>query len=367
MIISAGGFSVALPQESNKNVMAQTITSADRIRAALFGLFIGDALAMPVHWYYDTTALSRDYGVVRRYLKPRNPHPDSILWRSEFPVLRGVADILHDQRQYWGKRGIHYHQFLEAGENTLNVKLARELLIFLKQTGSYTPDSWLQRMVDFLTSPESHKDTYLEEYLRYFFSAYANNRQLSECGRKDENHIGGFSLMLPLTIACSARKDYARRLSLEHLALTHGGASMRSWGSVIISILLCLLDGGSMSEAIKTASEESELHIDPELYEKLIDYPDKTVVTKHFSSACYVDYAVPATIYLALKYESSPEDGMIANTMCGGDNAGRGAVLGALLGAVNGVQGWPDKWVEGLLHPPPDTQQISPRDDGRLK
>ena len=34
----------------------------DRARAALFGLFIGDALAMPVHWYYDRSRIARDHG-----------------------------------------------------------------------------------------------------------------------------------------------------------------------------------------------------------------------------------------------------------------------------------------------------------------
>jgi len=30
----------------------------------VWGTFIGDALAMPVHWYYDRDALHRDYGRV---------------------------------------------------------------------------------------------------------------------------------------------------------------------------------------------------------------------------------------------------------------------------------------------------------------
>ena len=345
--------------------MTLSISSADRIRGALLGLFIGDALAMPVHWYYDTDALRRDYGTINGYVKPQNPHPDSILWRSSFPVLRGVTDILHDQRQYWGKKDIHYHQFLEAGENTLNVKLARELLVLLEQNGRYTSDSWLERMVSFLTCPDSHKDTYLEEYLRYFFTTYANHGELAACGRQDENHIGGYSLMLPLTIVCSGQADYAKRLSLEHLALTHGGPSMSTWGTFIASILVDLLKGNSMKDSIKAAAPESGIDLDIELYEKLTDYPDTTVVTKHFSSACYVDYAVPATIFLALKYEMTPESGLISNTMCGGDNAGRGALLGALLGAVNGVEGWPAEWVSGLLHPPPDLQQLSPGDNSR--
>ena len=40
------------------------ITLKSRIKGALYGLYIGDALAMPVHWYYDRDALKRDYGYV---------------------------------------------------------------------------------------------------------------------------------------------------------------------------------------------------------------------------------------------------------------------------------------------------------------
>jgi ADP-ribosyl-[dinitrogen reductase] hydrolase len=345
--------------------MTFSTSFADRMRGAIFGMFIGDALAMPVHWYYDTRALHRDYGEITSYLKPRNPHPDSILWRSSFPPQTGVADILHEQRQYWGVKGIHYHQFLQAGENTLNVKLARELLIFLKENGNYNAELWLEKMVSFLVTPGNHQDTYIEEYLRHFISTYGKNKKLIDCGRNDEKHIGGFSLMLPLTIACGHQSDYAKNLSLKHLTLTHGGSLMKAWGMMIVAILLNALNGNSMKDAIAAAAEEAKIKMDIDQFVSLADYPDITVVTKHFSSACYVDYAVPATIFLALKYENSPEKGMIANTMCGGDNVGRGAVLGALLGAVHGMEGWPAKWVDGLVQPPPDIGQILPGHDNR--
>lgn len=39
----------------------------NRIRGALWGMFVGDALAMPAHWYYDVAALQRDFGVIRHY------------------------------------------------------------------------------------------------------------------------------------------------------------------------------------------------------------------------------------------------------------------------------------------------------------
>lgn len=323
-------------------------------------MFIGDALAMPVHWYYDIEALQRDYGEVSNYLQPRNPHPDSILWRSRYTVPPGGLDILHEQAEYYGKRGVHYHQFLQAGENTLNMKIARELLLHLQKNRCYVAESWLERMVDFLTIPGNHNDTYVEEYLRYFITACSENRPLMDCGRKDEKHIGGFSLMLPLIIIFSQNPDKAKHLALNHLALTHGGQTMHSWGEVISSILLGIIHGKTLKDSVAGAAEKSRHAIDISLFESFADYPDITVVTRHFSSACYVDYAVPATIHLALKYQHSPEKGLIANTMCGGDNVGRGAVLGALLGASNGMGGWPPRWINGLVQPPPDISPLYP-------
>jgi len=92
------------------------------------GLFIGDALAMPVHWYYNRQALKADYSRVTDYLTPHNPHPDSILWRSRYVAPNRKGEILHDQARFWGQKDIHYHQFLKAGENTLNVKISQLLI-----------------------------------------------------------------------------------------------------------------------------------------------------------------------------------------------------------------------------------------------
>ncbi|BHH86000.1 ADP-ribosylglycohydrolase family protein [Desulforhopalus sp. 52FAK] len=336
--------------------MKKTISFQERVEGALFGAFIGDALAMPVHWYYDTQALRRDYGKVDNYLKPRNPHPDSILWRSSYNPPNKSADILHDQAQYWGKREIHYHQFLKAGENTLNVKLVRELLVLLEQDGSYLAESWLDRMISFLTTQGNHEDTYMEEYLRHFFTNYGKGITPMECGRSDEHHIGGFSLMLPMLVAYAETPEYAKKIALDHLALTHGGSIMNRWGGFIASTLLNLLQGDTLQESMKKSSGDCDITLDYEGLESLQDYPDDTVVGKHFSSACYVEQAVPATFFLALKYCASPEESLIVNTMCGGDNVGRGAILGALLGALHGVECWPVRWREGLLHPPPLVQ-----------
>ena len=327
--------------------MKETISHTDRTRGALYGLFIGDALAMPVHWYYNTDALRRDYGKVRDFLKPHNPHPDSILWRSSYQPPSAAADILHDQARYWGRKGIHYHQFLEAGENTLNAKLAGELIRFLTKH-AYSDRRWLEHMVSYLTSPTSHRDTYVEEYLRHFFSNYGRGVDLLSCGRRDEHHIGGMTLMLPLVIWLSDQPETARDLGQAHLRLTHGGKMMEQWGAMLIDTLLQVIHGAPLREAIEKSWTDHHQGATPDFF-YLFDYPDRVVVGKHFSSACYLDQAMPATLYMAAKYHDRPEEALVSNTMCGGDNCGRGAVLGALLGASSGWMAWPKRWRSGLL------------------
>jgi ADP-ribosylglycohydrolase len=51
-----------------------------RIRNALWGLFIGDALAMPAHWYYRTENIVKDFnGGISGYVDPPHPHPESFM------------------------------------------------------------------------------------------------------------------------------------------------------------------------------------------------------------------------------------------------------------------------------------------------
>ena len=78
---------------------------------AMLGSLSADAVSMPVHWYYDTQKLDRDYGLLTGYVAPKNPHSDSILWRSSYTPRNALGNILHDQVKYWGQREVHYHQF----------------------------------------------------------------------------------------------------------------------------------------------------------------------------------------------------------------------------------------------------------------
>jgi ADP-ribosylglycohydrolase len=307
---------------------------------------------MPVHWYYDRRALHRDYGRVKDYLAPRNPHPDSILWRSRYEPVNEKGNILHDQAVYWGRRDVHYHQFLRAGENTLNVKLCALLMASLKERGAYDADDYLRRYIAFMTTPGSHGDTYVEEYHRHFFTAYAKGKPPRECGVK-EKHIGGLLGMVPISVFYRDDPARAREASLEHLSLTHLGPSMETVARLIVDVMLDTLKGKPLREALTGSPGSPKNPFSDYPFEKWTAEPDEKVVGRRFSTACYVADSVPSLLYLAFKYHRDPEKGLVANTNLGGDNVHRGAILGALLGAANGMEGFPTRWIEGLRNPPP--------------
>ncbi len=327
-----------------------SVSIASRCRGALVGLYIGDALAMPVHWYYNREALKRDYGYVTDYRAPKNPHPDSILWRCEYTATGPKDDILHDQARYWQQSGIHYHQFLHAGENTLNLQLCSLLIASLNRNGGYNRSDYVQEFISFMLTPGSHRDTYVEEYARNFFSNYAKGVPPERCGTP-EKHIGGLAGIVPIVVFYCKSPDTAREAAYAHLALTHPGEKMQAAAEVLITVLIEVLNGTPLRELLLRYGDVS---FGEQQIEELLQVQDEQVVGGIFSTACYVEHSVPSVMYLALKYHDQPEQGLIVNTNLGGDNAYRGAVLGALLGAENGIEAFPQRWVTGLYKQPPE-------------
>ena len=316
---------------------------------SMLGALVADAVSMPVHWYYDTNALDKDYGRLSGYVAPKNPHSGSILWRSKYTPRNAKGDILHDQAKYWGQRGIHYHQFLEAGENTINYKLGMELYRLILDRGNYDPDAWVERYIECVLTPGWHKDTYLEEYHRAFFDNYARGKAPRECGI-DDIHIGGIS-QIPCLLAGLHKvgvDDLNAQLQIvdTHLNLTHRNQHVREAAKILTRILHQLAEGADLREAIHL--EAGPLAPRPQ-FETWSAFPDRTVIGRQLSPACYLPESLMASLYLCWKYADDFSQGILANAHCGGDNCHRGAVVGSLLGAAQKI---PEQWIEGLRAPP---------------
>ena len=309
---------------------------------SLVGALAADALSMPVHWYYNRAALRRDYGRVSSYVAPKSPHADSILWRSEYQPLNEKGNILHEQAVYWGRKGVHYHQFLHAGENTLNFQLAVALFEQVKETGSYNAEAWVERYCEFMLTPGRHGDTYVEECHRAFFTNYARGKKWRSCG-VDDVHIGGLASVPALVEALGAGHPDLRAVVQEHVAITHKNSEVLRAADTLVRLHAAIGSGkGSLEEAL---FEEASDYISRRKVVAWSKKSDEAVIGEILSPACYIKDAFPAALYLAWKYQHDFSGGIIANANLGGDNCHRGAVVGSLLGAACKV---PLKWRAGL-------------------
>ncbi|MFT6878734.1 MAG: ADP-ribosylglycohydrolase [Granulosicoccus sp.] len=352
-----------------------------RATASLRSLFVGDALSMPVHWFYRTSDILRyfpPHGVVKMEAAPAD-HPSSIMSlhstdaggrrsarRSNAPHVRqGLNDqldlqgevvgdiILKGKRELWGGTRTHYHHGLQAGENTLNAHCARLMLRHLVENGGYDKTRWLEAYIAFMTAdPAQHPDTYAESYHRGFFANLKSGKAADKCGAvtHDTPSMGALVTVAPLAFALLKNHTLERTQSIccDHVQLTHPDTDLMRVVCTYVELLESLLNAEEDPQALDSNSASAT----PAVVDKFIkaarvipgtklnelleqNRGDSAVVGKLYSTACYITDSWPAVCYLGAKYFTSPAKAMLINTNLGGENAHRGSVLGTLVGLAS--------------------------------
>ena len=345
------------------------LDKAGRIRGALWGMFIGDALAMPVHWYYNITALWQDFGQIRDYQAPKTHHPNSIMalantgkagrGSQEGDIVGNV--ILKDKKHHWGQSNRHYHQGMQAGDNTLNLLCAKVLMRSLNTVGHYDPDDFLKAYIRFMTELDQHNDTYAESYHRDFFANYAKGIVPEKCAGAeghDTSSIGGL-VSLPLVIMAMLENDdlsndnlvKTKAAALAHQRLTHRSSLLERYTIEFSTLLFHIFNDKSPNIELLACTAGSNLGFPAA---KVVENVRRNksseldIIGGILSPACYIDQSFPSVVYLAARYYNDFESALIANTNVGGDNCHRGALLGTILGATLGVSAIPSRWIDGL-------------------
>ncbi|XP_071508875.1 uncharacterized protein [Diadema antillarum] len=370
---------------------------------AFWGMFVADALSMPVHWYYNTDDIQRDFdGWLTGYVAPRKRHPSSILTisatggagRSTFSEKKKsvIGDvILHNKLKFWTKndRSIHYHQGMSAGDNTLNLHCAARAAIQASRLDSEPASeedvlaAVMTDYVQFMTTPGTHNDTYAESWHREFFREwdvkgrpaktemvmkFIEERQaVLETSHLDHNIDSVGALVQPIPIVlhyADKSEDTAARQAVKLVRMTHGSVNLDPFVDVYARTLHAVLNGASLrekaEEALKTPpvgnartwrmvqefsrratqySKGSERRL--EVYQSAVG---------QMGLACYIQGAMTSLFFLAHEFHDDFEGGVLTNTNCGGENCHRGAALGALLGAeaARTDKRIPDRFKTGL-------------------
>lgn len=226
---------VATNPESYCNAMSaapQQTMLESRLRGALWGMFSGDALAAPTHWFYGGfPQIQGSYGGdgITGYIKPVMNLPGSILNKSD-PNGGGrqkafggrgaknvsiIGDVInHGKLEYWSpSKSIHYHATLQAGENTLEMQIARVLMkSIVANGGRFDEDHFRKAYVEFMTRKGSHNDTYASTCHRMFFANLVfHEKDPKDCPDNDGHNVDTIDgLVLP---SVTALAETARQLT----------------------------------------------------------------------------------------------------------------------------------------------------------
>ncbi|MGI2108849.1 ADP-ribosylglycohydrolase family protein [Shewanella frigidimarina] len=343
-----------------------------RVTWALKTSFIADALAMPVHWYYQPMEIERAFtGGIQRFEAAPEFHPSSIMslhskhkggrlsakgHLAHDPAPQVVGDIiLKDKAQFWDTPNVHYHHGMQAGENTLNAHCARVLMRTLASSPQpYDRQAFVNAYIDFMTmTPAAHPDTYAESYHRGFFANLAQGHKPENCGMKthDTASIGALVTIAPLVFSERLKGINEAEIKIAcraHLALTHPDESLMRVCDSYVQLLCALMDGADETSTKTLLLEASKgltsTHLASLLTRNVLD---SQVIGQVFSRACYISDSWPIVLYLACKYQDDPWQALRVNTNLGGDNVHRGIVLGTLLGLQSDTVA--TSWFEQLV------------------
>ena len=253
----------------------------------LWGLFIGDSLAMPAHWYYNVENIKADFkGSIEDYQAPPHPHPESFMVGMDYhPDLDSVGkygrkyDILHDHVHFYAtnystltiesseqeaehgnkapniENRFHYHHGLVRGENTLGAHLVRVLMRSVVSRGKYDEQGFTEDFIDHMTTLGLNRDPYTEIYIRRWFENYSRGLPTNCCAETQRavwsiSSHGG--CIRPLIVALMAANAYQGiGLAIEHQNLTHRSENIASALHVLIPLLFDFASGRDRSVALQ--------------------------------------------------------------------------------------------------------------------
>ena len=263
-----------------------TIESRKRLQNSLWGLFIGDALAMPAHWYYQVDNIETVFnGGIGDYQEPPHPHLESFMVGMAYSPDVETAkqqgrpfDILHEHARFYHTSystleirstereeahgnavpGLadryHYHHGLKAGENTLAAHLTRVLMRSVIRCGRYDPQAFIEDFIEHMTTPGRNRDPYCEIYIRRWFENYTHGFPPHACAELQRNvwSIGSHGgLIRPLIISVISASAYqGLGFAVEHQNLTHRSENVTSALGVLVPLLHALLAGAEPHRAL---------------------------------------------------------------------------------------------------------------------
>jgi ADP-ribosylglycohydrolase len=329
---------------------------ADRAAGCIVGGFIGDALGLGPHWYYDLGELRRDFGewidgyvapkpdaryhrgmkagelsqtgiimlLLLRSVVERDGYDEADFTRrldSEFlPKLNGQAFAgpggytNHSFRQVWEARVRDGKPWGKAGGNADTSESAERVSI-LAAVHALQPDIAARHAV--------------------------NCTRLSQTDSLVVQQSVAFACVLAALVR---GEPFDENLSDKLMALTKSGEIPFVGKTSIAASGSGESFGFASPDALLLPSWIIEAAHDPAIR---IEPPWK--VSLVYGMSCAINFVLPGAYYLAARFTDDFESAVLHAINGGGQNMSRACLAGALVGAQVGLSRIPERFVEGLL------------------
>jgi ADP-ribosylglycohydrolase len=281
-------------------------------KAMVLGAFTGDALALGVHWVYNTRVIDKKFGIVDQYHDPLTSH--------------------HTGKQ----KG----DFTHYGDQML------VLLTSVAACGGFDLDHFANAWRAFFGDYSG----YFDQATKATLQNLADGKDPRNCGSASDE-LGGASRIAPLAYVYPDDPQQLIQAARLQTAFSHNTDTVIDGAEFFSRAALKVLAGKAPSEAIASIlADHYHGHAIEQFVAQGADSAsnDTRQAIADFGQMCEIDAAFPATIHIILKYENNFKKAMVENVMAGGDSASRGMLAGMLLGAHNGMDAIPGEWLSGL-------------------
>jgi len=336
-------------------------TINDRAAGAIMGAFIGDAMGLGPHWYYDLAEMRRDYGE----------------WIS------GYTD----------PRPGRYHDGLKAGQLSQAGFILKLTLRSLVECGGYDEADFCRRLDEELLplldgTPVSGPGGYTSQSIRELWRQRVQQKLPwgQTGGPADDTEAIERTLALAVRYARDPRQ-LAGAITGNTL-LTQNDAAIVSMTVAYGAVLGMLVQGHALNEHLSgklmRLVNKGELpfhHItgdnlqpprpgDPDpSHAGLFASPDALLTPSYMAAAavdpdiciepawkvsivygmpCAIYHQLPAVYYLAARFHDDFESALLHAVNGGGQNQARATLAGALVGAQVGLSRIPQRFIDGL-------------------
>ena len=333
----------------------------DRAQGALLGAFIGDALALGPHWYYDLDEMRRDYGDwVDGYTDPKPGRYHAGCKAGDLSqagyILRMLTESLVTQGKY------DQDDFCDRLEKQLFAQIDGAPY---SGPGGYTSQSireaWKKRIVDKVgwdkTGGKADTTEAIERTLALAVRYAKSPANLAQSIASNTGLTQTDEMLIAMTVAYGA--------VLGQLVLGH------PFDSSISNTLMKLVKSGELpfhavtsgqlqppkpgeKEKVRVGTFSSpDALLTPSFIAKAAQDPDIRIapawkVSLVYGMPCAIYHILPSAYYLAARFTNNFSSAVLHAVNGGGQNQARAILTGALSGAQVGLSGIPKRFIDGL-------------------